>query len=97
MSQGSERFGTRVPANPAEWLSFPTLGRIFDSELASSIELFEQKVELFQSQAELGPAVERVRARLVCPAYRHALALLYDMDRVKNELRDQQAQDQRVR
>jgi hypothetical protein len=97
MSQGKKKHEDHAMANPAHWLSFPALDRIFASDVAPSIALLEQRVQELQPIAESGPAAERARARLACPGYRHALALLNELRQARDQLVSQQVSDRTSR
>ena len=90
MSQDNGCCGGGAAAGQLEWLSFPTLGRAFESDLSWPIALLEQRVQQLHSQMERGPAADRVRARLALPGYRHTLALLEEMRQAKNQLAGEQ-------
>ena len=102
MSQDTRNTEKHTPhgmavAGQMQWLQFPTLERIFRSDLASPIALLEQRVQKLESAAENGSGAERARARLACVGYRHALALLGEMRELQHALASQQVQERRLR
>ncbi len=73
-----------------DWLKFPTLEQVFAEDVEKTIVRVERQQMKYVECSGKGSAGERARARLVATSYRHAVALLREIQSTQKALAEEQ-------